>query len=111
MKDFSQIRLSKAELKLLRSVKSSSAPFPDEHYERLMQHDFIEPSEFPSEGRIKMIATDRGIDYLAFADSLEASERKNRRHEWLIAIFSTFGGAFLSAPLWDLVHWLWQFLR
>lgn len=36
--------------------------------------------------------------------------RKEHRHNWLIAVFSTVGGAVLSKPLWEAIEWLTAWL-
>lgn len=36
--------------------------------------------------------------------------RKEHRHNWLIAIFSTIGGALLSKPIWAGIEWLINWL-
>lgn len=32
-------------------------------------------------------------------------ERRQFRHDWMIAIFSAFAGALLSRPLWGGIEW------
>lgn len=47
--------------------------------------------------------TDAGRRYLITEPYRIADEKRQRRHEWMLAIFSTLVGALASEPIWVLI--------
>lgn len=109
--DFSQIAMSEEEIKLLKEAKEDSIPMPRQNFERLIQHDFVTLDGVCEDKRFKIIATERGIDYLAYVESISEADKAARRHDWKIAIFSAFAGALLSDPLWSVLDWISDLVR
>ena len=48
--------------------------------------------------------TTKGIMRLDELTHQEREKKQQRRHEWLIAIFSSLVGALLSEPLWAIIN-------
>ena len=42
------------------------------------------------------------------AKQKEAEKKAQRRHEWMLAIFTALTGALLSEPLWALLGWIFK---
>lgn len=112
--DFTQIVLTRSELKALRKCRTKKIPLSgNERLVRLrLAEEIIDPVPglFGSRtGEIRI--TDPGRDFLLYIDGKQADERADRRHDWLIALLSTFGGALLSQPLWDLITFVLRALQ
>lgn len=112
MNDY-DIPLTRQELRALRRCQTE--PIPLAGNECLVRHklacEIIEPVQGYFGNRTgKLEITDFGIDYLRHLDRQAADLRQARRHDWLIALLSTFGGALLSKPVWavlsTVVDWL-----
>lgn len=41
----------------------------------------------------------------------EDAEKRRFKHDWKIAIFSSFMGAFFSVPLWAFLGWIFDLLK
>ena len=50
---------------------------------------------------------DKCVTYFEDKARQAAEKRADRRHDWLIAIFSALAGAFLSKPLWGVLENIW----
>lgn len=107
------IPLTRQEICALRRCRTE--PIPLAGNERLVRHglahEIIEPVPGYFGNRTgKLAITDMGIDYLIHLDKQESELRQERRHDWLIALLSTFGGALLSKPVWNalerILDWL-----
>lgn len=62
-------------------------------------------SKYPDEAK-RIEITLVGKHYFESAADDESERRKQRSHDWRIAVFSAVSGAFLSKPLWDTIAWL-----
>lgn len=62
-------------------------------------------AEFPDEPK-RIKPTDLGKHYFETAADLKEEKRKQRLHDWSIAVFSAVSGAFFSKPLWGFIDWL-----
>ena len=107
--NFESIFLSKKELKRLRELAKSNKyliQMPEDTKLinlHLIEHSLLRDSNGNILGwhcRIK----DTGEDYLKYHARRNAQRRSDRLHDWLIAIASMLGGAFLSEPLWNLLR-------
>ena len=50
---------------------------------------------------------DKCVTYFEDKARQAAEKRSDRRHDWLIAVFSALAGAFLSKPLWGVLENIW----
>lgn len=50
--------------------------------------------------------TEKGRQVLLHYENAADERREERLHNWLIAIFSTIGGALLSKPIWTVLEWI-----
>ena len=107
--NFENIFLSKKELKRLRKLAGANRlllQVPEDTKLinlHLIEHALLRDSNGNALGwhcRIK----DTGENYLKYHDRRNAERRSDRLHDWLIAIVSILGGAFLSEPLWNLLR-------
>ena len=111
--DFEKIALSNRDYRRLK--KSSAKPIAITKDDMLITLDLIEecrthvPGYAGSPTGMGRITT-TGKLYLAYASSREHIRRKEHTHDWLIAIFSTIGGALLSEPLWNIIHRIIDFV-
>ena len=107
--NFENIFLSKKELKRIKKLAQSSQPLPQVPEDTklinkdLAAHDFLRDENGNILGWHCRIA-DTGRDYLQYHKRRNAERRSERLHDWLIAIASMLGGAFLSEPLWNLLR-------
>lgn len=110
MNDY-DIPLTRQELRALRRCQTE--PIPLAGNERLVRHklacEIIEPVQGYFGNRTgKLEISDNGRDYLIAYAARQKELREARRHDWLIALLSTFGGAVLSKPLWDAFEWIFN---
>lgn len=61
----------------------------------------------PEHGVIVML-TQKGIARLDELEQQQKEKKEQRRHEWLLAIFSALFGALLSEPLWVVIKALFR---
>lgn len=59
------------------------------------------------DGTRHYIRLDKCVTYFEDKARQAAEKRSDRRHDWLIAIFSGLAGAFLSKPLWGVLESIW----
>ena len=112
--DFDQIYLTDAEVQALR--QSADHEISLEDFRRLKDYKLVDEIYSHVQGRMpvgkgRAIINDRGADYLIYLDCRERETRRERLHDWKLALFSTIGGAILSAPLWDGIRLLLRLLR
>lgn len=112
MNDY-DISLTRQELRALRRCKT--VPIPLAGNERLVRHKLAHEIIEPVPGYFgtrtgKIEISDLGIDYLVRIDNQAADLREDRRHDWYIALLSTFGGALLSKPLWNAIERLFDWI-
>lgn len=55
--------------------------------------------------------TEKGLQVLLSHQHAEEDRKEEHRHNWLIAVFSTLGGAILSKPMWDGIDWLIEWIQ
>lgn len=112
--DFDQIYLTDSEVEALRYSAHNEISLSE--FRRLKDYKLV--SEIYSHkpgwstvGKGRAVINDRGEDYLIYLECRERENRRERLHDWKIALFSTLGGALLSAPLWDGIRFLLRLLQ
>lgn len=108
-----EVELTRDELRALR--KCATEPIPLAKNERLVRHhlayEIIEPVPGRFGNRTGLLSiTDEGRDYLISYDARQTEIRKERRHDWLTTLLSTFGGALLSKPVWAVLGAIWDWI-
>lgn len=104
--DFPVIYLNKRQEDLLRECALDYVKKTDENKAdaiHLRDLDFIRINKTDCADRENVEfceIRDRGINYLAYLDGERAKEKRQFLHNWKIAVFSAFAGAFLARPLW-----------
>ena len=98
------VLLNKGALKLLRRISEKEISDKGKLWNtpecrELVYYSLIKAQSGVSNVRILQV-TDKGRQVLLWYDS----RRKDRAHDWKIAIFSAISGALLSQPLWALLH-------
>lgn len=107
--NFENIFLTKQAIKRLRELAKSSEwskRTPEDSVlinKHLIEHCLLKDSDGNILGWHCRIV-DPGRDYLKYHDRRSAERRSDRLHDWIIAIASMLGGAFLSEPLWNLLR-------
>ena len=113
--DFDLIFLSKAELKRLRALAKSGDWLLDTKQDSaLINHGLVSHQRLSIDStetlRFHCKINDNGRIFLARLDRDKRNKRSDRRHNWLIALFTTAAGAILSRPLWQLLDCINEFL-
>lgn len=115
--DFPMIHLDKEESCLLKQIIKSGKDYIiiDEknrsHATRLRDFDFIRimRTDCPGNESVQFCEIRaRGITYSNYIKAEKRKEKRSRAHDWKIAVFSVFGGALLSAPLWTFIRWAFE---
>lgn len=110
--DFPLIRLNEDDFEFLVKIeKSKDFVFIDEKNKsratRLRDFDFIviKKTDSPEKENFSFceIRT-RGKNYLDYVRDEKNREKRQRAHNWRIAIFSAVTGALLSEPLWAIIR-------
>lgn len=114
--DFDKIALSKDEQDALNELSTSNLLFDGEGKEalnRLVHYGLADKVGASLNQKLCFIVkiNDTGKDYLAYSKMATEESRKNRLHDWHIAIFSTLGGALLSKPIWEGIDRAWGFIQ
>ena len=107
--NFENIFLSKKELNRLRKLAKSSQLLPQVPEDTKLINKYLTEHHLLRDENGNILGwhcriVDRGRDYLKYHDRRSAERRSDRLHDWLIAIASILGGAFLSEPLWNLLR-------
>lgn len=110
MTEAKDIQLSKGMLKLLKRIdREGSINLEDvkenEELNSLHHYSLIYTSRTGKYADI----TEKGRQVLLHYENAARARRSERRHNWLIAIFSTVGGALLSKPIWTVLEWIAEF--
>lgn len=110
--DFPFIKLTCSELRLLKSAAKEWAKITDTNKSsanRLCNLNLIRILHIKNAGKetieICEIRT-RGINYLQYLSGEKSEKRSDHLHDWWIAIVSALIGAFLSEPMWTVLHQL-----
>lgn len=106
MNDFESITLTRKELRRLKSLAKAPNGLPRAPEDgTLFNNDLIECPRFGAPPHPYFISV-RGKEYLAYLGHRKKDKSSDRRHDWVIAIFSVIVGAVLSRPLWQIIDWL-----
>lgn len=109
------IHLSKNALRLLKKIyKGKSLDWTSiektSEYNSLAYFTLINHQRGSNIGNL----TEKGLQVLLCHQHAEEDRKQEHRHNWLIAVFSTLGGALLSKPLWDgidlIIEWIQEIL-
>lgn len=100
MLSFSEIELTRPEMKLLESLQHKSLYATDDLIaaaERLRHFGFVRMQPVPKTANVPVVhgglsiaifLEDRGRDYYAFAKRKQADSRTSKLHDWKIAVIS-----------------------
>lgn len=106
------IHLSKRALRLLKRI--SKGKYVDwtsversAEYKTLVYFVLVDHQRGTKIGSI----TEKGLQVLLSHQHADDDRKQEHRHNWLIAVFSTLGGALLSKPLWDGIEWLTELIQ
>lgn len=106
------IHLSKKALHLLKKIynqKSLKWALIEKtaEYKTLMYFALIDHQRNSKTGNL----TEKGMQVLLCHKQAGEDRKQEHRHNWFVAIFSTFGGAILSKPLWDGIERLIELIQ
>lgn len=106
------IRLSRKALRLLNRIANGkeldwTSVEKTVEYKTLTYYSLVGHSLGNQTGTV----TEKGMQVLLCHRYAEEDRRQEHWHNWLIAIFSTFGGALLSKPVWVGIEWLIGWLK
>lgn len=59
-------------------------------------------------GEVGIYLTSMGCAYFETQADAEDKSRKEKIHDWMIAVFTAIAGALLSEPLWALLRMVYQ---
>lgn len=108
--DFDKIILTKKQIKRLMQLTEfpSGLPRAEEDHD-LIEYRLIDGIHYINSDRtgttVYRINTD-GKEYLKWHACREREKQSDRRHNWIVAIFSVLAGAALSRPLWETIDWI-----
>lgn len=111
--DFPVIRLSKEERKLLNKFSKF-----DIQFDKLDEKNRSRAKRLQSLNLIQILGREvsvsktlyfckireRGVSYLRYINDESAKSRKDRAHDWKIAVFTAIAGALLSKPIWTVIN-------
>lgn len=112
--DFDLIFLTKKELNRLKALAKSGDWLLDTGEDHTLINNRLVSHEQLTIGtgdlRFHCKINDNVKLYLAYLDREAQNKRSDRRHNWLIAPFTTAAGAVLSRPIWQaldqIIEWI-----
>lgn len=106
------IQLNKKALRLLRQIANNrkldwTIIENSAEYKTLAYYSLVSHSSHTQIGTV----TEKGMQVLLHHQCAADDRRQEHWHNWIIAIFSTFGGALLSKPVWDGIGWFIEWIK
>lgn len=113
--DFDSVLLTKKELRRLQQLANAPEGLPravEDHnlHNKMLIYSEHYRNEDGTGSSLYFISQD-GKDYLEQKKRNDRTERKDRQHDWNIALFSLIAGALLSRPLWETIDLIIQFFK
>ena len=108
--DFEKIILSTKQVKRLKQLMLYPEGLPRSKEDHdLINYRLIDSMHYINSDKtgttVYRINTD-GKEYLKWLTFREREKQSDRRHDWIIALFSVLAGAVLSRPLWETIDWI-----